>query len=202
MSTKRTTQGFFDPQSMDLFHQFGASGSNVLQDYMKDPMKASYVNLMLQQMNRQAGLLGQRGMQNLFTNVRSAGFGGSNMPAYLQSGLARQGRFTSGLQAQGLLGTLLGAEQNRRWATGQALGYRPLQTGQEERTSGLGTWLPQAVSAGLGLASGFMGGGGGRGLAAGFAGSNLSGSAAGSAAGASAAANVAGDWWNPTMWGR
>jgi len=56
---------------------------------------------------------------------------------------------------------LMQAGQMRQSAIGMAGQYRPLQTGQTQtqQVSGLGSWLPQVVGAGLGAAGAFFGGG-------------------------------------------
>lgn len=185
-STKKTTDttNKYDPASMNIFHQLGSAGSNTLQDYMKDPLKASYFQNQVGIMNRfsqQSGLrninalLGQRGMM-----------GGGATPGWLSSNIGRIGRQTGASQSQNVLQALMNAESRRYSAAGNALSYRPLQTGQhsEEQTSGLGTWLPQVIGMGASAALAFGTGG------ASMAAKGLSTGAKLGIAGGSAAANT------------
>lgn len=161
-NTKKTTDttNKYDSTSMNIFHQLGSSGNNVYQDYMKDPLKASYFQNQVGILNRysnQAGLrnvsalLGQRGMMG----------GGGTTPGWMSSNLARIGRQTGASQSQNVLQALMNAESRRYSSAGNALNYRPLQTGQhsEEQTSGLGTWLPQVIGMGASAALAFGTGG-------------------------------------------
>ena len=169
MSTKKETtskqETQFDPGSRGVFNALQPGIQGVLQQFMSDPLTASYFLKQLGMANQQISQLGQRNVGNLLANMRTGGFGGGNMNAFQQSALARTGRATSGMQSNAFNNLLMNANQMRLGATQQAQGYNPLVTGgtsqSTERTSGLGTWLPQVIGAGLGMASGAMGGGAG-----------------------------------------
>ena len=133
-----------------------------LQQYMQDPLTASYFLQMIGMANKQNSLLGQRGASNILSNLRMQGLGGqgSGLKASL---LARNARGMSALQSNSFMNALFAAEGRRGQALGQAQGYNPLVTGQNStqttKSSGLGTWLPQTLGmiAGIGLAP-FTGG--------------------------------------------
>lgn len=161
MSTKKTdTQtNTYDPQSMAAYHSLMGQGQGVLNQYMQDPLKASYFNTQAQMANQQIGQMGQTNMTNLLRNSQMYGGGGAN--PYLQSLMAQQSRATSGQQSNAFNQLLMGAQQNRQWATGQAMGFKPLQTGGQnvQQTGGLGSWLPQVAGTALGIGLGAATGG-------------------------------------------
>ena len=167
MSTKKETtskqETQFDPGSRGVYNALQPGIQNVLQQFMSDPLTASYFLKQLGMANQQISQLGQRNVGNLLANMRTGGFGGGNMNAFQQSALARTGRATSGMQSNAFNNLLMNANQMRLGATQQAQGYNPLVTGQTgtttEKTSGLGTWLPTVLGAGLGIAAGFASGG-------------------------------------------
>lgn len=174
----------YDPQSMSTYQGLLPGISNVLNNYMTDPLKSGFFNKAFALSNNLIGQQGQTAQANLLTNLRQRGLTqGGNVPLF---GMAQQGaiqRSTSGQQAGNLTNLLLGYSQNQLKATGMAQAFNPLVTGvsgtgnssgtsQQDSnsltsTSGLGTWLPQLLSAGIGAATGLgglgslFGGGGG-----------------------------------------
>lgn len=162
MSTKQTTTSTnaYNPQSMGQYNALQSGYGGLLQQYMNNPMSAvsSIYNQSGQMAQQNAALLGQSAMSNLVNNQAAAGFGGTNMPAYMASQIAAQNRATSGMQANAFLQNNLARNQAalgvQQFGASQAGMYRPLQTGgtQTQMQSGLGSWLPQV--AGLGLAAG------------------------------------------------
>lgn len=187
--TKKTTDttNKYDPQSMNIFHQMGDAGSGVMQQYMKDPLTASYFQNQVGMMNRFSQQIGQRSM-NALLGQRGVGGGSGIMPGWLQSNIARIGRNTGAMQGQNVLTALMNAESRRFQAGGNALNYRPLQTGQktDEQTSGLGTWLPQVIGMGVQGA-----------LAFGTGGASAIGSAAKAGGGIAGAAGGASSFFHP-----
>lgn len=158
-STKKTTDttNKYDPQSMNIFHQLGGSGNNVMQEYMKDPLKASYFQNQVGILNR---FTQQAGLRNVSALLSQRGSGVNNA-GWMNSNVARIGRNTGSSQAQNVLQALMNAESRRYSAAGNALNYHPLQTGQKttEETGGLGTWLPQVIGMGASAALAFGTGG-------------------------------------------
>jgi hypothetical protein len=162
MSTKKEShtvqKNDYNPASMTAYNAFQPQAQNVLSEYAKplDTNAFFKTNLQLALGNTQT--LGRRNMDNLL--LRTNLFNGNAPSGFAQSLLATQTRNNSALDASAWLTAMTQAESDRKWATTNMLGYRPLQTGQTqdsvEKTSGLGTWLPQVVGAGLGIASAFM----------------------------------------------
>ena len=157
MSTKRkTVQKFaFQPQALNVYKQLQSPISKTLQGYLKDPRKSGFFNLRLKESLANAQQLTQRMFGNVGARAQAGGFAGSNLPAFMQSEQARVGRAGSKLESQAFIQNILAQEQFRQNALNQAMSMRPLQTGgtTTQKTSGLGTWLPQVVSAGLGAAA-------------------------------------------------
>lgn len=162
MSTKntQTSQSTFNQPSMGTFNALQDPYRNNMMQFMNDPMKSSFFNTqfaMAEKQNQAAfGANNATMMQNL-----TAGGNVGNVPAYMQSNLLRNQRALSGANSNSFNNLLLGANQLRFGATQGAGAYRPLQTGQTQtqEQSGLGSWLPQVLGAGLGIAGGMMTGG-------------------------------------------
>jgi hypothetical protein len=163
MSTKNTTtstnSNVFDPQSMGRYQQFGSAGGTALLDMLQDPLKQTGFNQRVAQGNQFAFNLATRNNSNIMN--RASLFGGNNIPGFLQNQLGQSQNWLAGQQSQNFNQNLLYADQMRQMAMGQALGYRPLQTGatgqQTQSQSGLGTWLPQVAGMALGAATGGLG---------------------------------------------
>ncbi len=162
---KQDTTNKYNPLAMGAYEKGVGGGMDVLQQFMQDPYKNAFFLQQLGMINRQASLMGQRGMSNLGRQAQMSGWGGTQGNAWLQSQQAKQGRATSSLMAQGQNALLPQFAAMRLGSAQDALRFQPLQIGgsmtgsSTEKTSGLGTWLPQLIGAGLGMASGFMTGG-------------------------------------------
>lgn len=170
----------YDPQSMSTYQGLLPGIGNVLNNYMTDPLKSGFFNKAFALSNNLIGQQGQTAQSNLLKNLGQRGLtSGGNVPLF---GMAQQGqiqRATSGQQGSNLTNLLLGYSQNQLKATGMAQSFNPLVTGvsgtgsssgtsQQDSnsltsTSGLGTWLPQLLAAGIGGASGLAGMFGGNG---------------------------------------
>jgi hypothetical protein len=167
MSTKTTTQSTnqYNPASQSAFNTMTPQMQGVLSGYMTDPFNKNggnpFYNLSLQKGLQANQQMNQGAISNLSRNMTASGFSGGNMPAFMQSQLATQGRANSAMNSNTFLNNALNAQQLQMQATNMAAGYKPLQTGQTQtqQQSGLGTWLPQTlgVAAGIGLAP-FTGG--------------------------------------------
>lgn len=175
MSTQKTDtqQSFFDPGAMKQYQGLTGAFGNTAQGYMQNPFSNPFFQTQQQMGTRQAQNLGGTAMSDLLRNMTTSGMaGGASSPAGLQL-QQDQSRANTGLQSQlGFLNPVQNALQQQNFYSQLASQFRPLQTGgkQTEATSGLGTWLPQLASAGLGafgsamtggLSSLFGGGGGG-----------------------------------------
>lgn len=169
-------QNIFDPASMARYQQAAGTGLAGWLDFANNPLQSMFFQNMLGQGQKQIGLQGQSNMQNFLQNLRTAGLSGSSPFAIAQT--AQMGRFNTGQQSN-LFGNLLQQGiQTRMQALNNLQGFNPLQTGgtqqqsytgkqsgqqtgqQTQQISGLGTWLPQLIQGGLGLASGGLFGGG------------------------------------------
>jgi hypothetical protein len=159
MSTKnvQTTQGTFDPTSMSTFNALQGGYRQNMQDFMNNPLQSSFFNTQMQMANAQNRYAFGGANRTMGQNMAAGGFVG-NAPAYMQSNLLRNQRGLSSANANSFNNLLLGANQLRFGATQGAGAYRPFQTGQTQTQtqSGLGSWLPQVIGAGLGAAGGGM----------------------------------------------
>jgi hypothetical protein len=167
MSTKNqtTTQGTFNQGSMNTFNALQPGYLSNIQSFMQNPLQSSFFNTQLQMANKQNAAAFGANNQTMLQNYAAGGGGIGNTAAYMQSNLLRNQRALSGANSNSFNNLLLGANQLRFGATQAAGSYRPLQTGQvgTQTQSGLGSWLPQVIGAGLGIAgkigTGGMGGG-------------------------------------------
>jgi len=157
-STKQKNQ--YNPASMSAFNTLTPQMQGVLSQYMQNPWQAGYFQQMLQQGSSMIGQQGAQNTSNILQNARTQGWAGAAPSAYTQGLLAQSGRGTSAAQSNLYGNLLLGAQQLQSGAAQTAAGYRPLQTGTTTTQSGLGTWLPQAITAGAGLALAPVTGGG------------------------------------------
>jgi hypothetical protein len=156
MSSKTKTKQTVDynKPALNAYEAFQPQILQALMPYLQGSlMDSPFFREALMQGARQASLLGQRGVRNVFGNLSASGMSGGGMSGFLSSALGRAGRAQSGLQSNAFWNAYGLANQARLEAAGQAQGYRPLQMGQTtvEKKSGLGTWLPQT----LGTVAGF-----------------------------------------------
>lgn len=176
MTTKNTTTqtAQFNPASLGAFNSFMGQVQPYLSTALSNPLALlnPMYNLFTQQATGNASRAGQTAMSNITGNTAAAGFGGQNLPAFLQSQINAQNRQTSGNVSNAFIGSqlqkLAAAQQLQGGAASSMLGFRPLQTGSTnvEQQSGLGTWLPMVAGGALsammpgGLLSGMFKGGG------------------------------------------
>src|SRR6267378_600702 len=170
MSTQnqQTSTSSFDPGSMGVFQGLQPQFGQAISSEITDPYSNLFFNTQLgrqQQANQQQMSSGQ---QALLQRMQSMNMN-PNSPFY-QSQLNKLQRQGMANTSGGFNNLLMQAAQLRQQALGMAGSYRPLQTGQTniQSQSGLGSWLPQIASAGLGIAGKFMGGGGAGGAASSF----------------------------------
>ena len=177
MSTKtqQTSTLAFDPTSMSTYQGLQGQLGSMVSSYLSNPFSNPFFQTQSQMGTNQANSLGQTGISNATRNWNMSGLSTTN-PAFLEM-LQNQGRANTNLRANlGFLNPVQNAFTAQQNAAGLASQYRPLQTGgtQTQTQSGLGTWLPQLVGAGLGIAGGAITGGlGGAATSAGLGASNL-----------------------------
>lgn len=170
MSTKKQTNtvqtNTYDKGSMNAFKGFtnqvsGFTGQWLGPDGKAGPTSTPGFNLNYQANLNNANAINGRNVRNISANALALGANPNS--AATQAILARAGRGASGMQANAFMNAYQNSVQQQNMAAQMAGSYKPLQTGGTqntiETTGGLGTWLPQVVGAGLGMATGFMSGG-------------------------------------------
>lgn len=168
MSTKTTTTQTpsFAPAGMGTYNALQPQIGSSLGYYMgTSPMQTPFFQAAFGAGTKQAGQLGAGNVGNIMQNAAAGGWGGRLQP-FQQNLLQTAGMQNSALRQQAFWNALQQATGLQMQATGLASGYRPLETGMTttQQKSGLGTWLPQIASLGLGaLTGGLFGGGGGGG---------------------------------------
>jgi len=162
MGTKKTstTTNQYDPGSMANYQNYQSTVAPLLQGFANNPFSNSQYSLNLSQNLAGSNQMGMNAIQNAMRNFNMTGL--SSMGGAQQGLMSSLGRYGSAQNAQAFYGAANNAIARQNGAINSMMNYQPLQTGQQnvQQTSGLGTWLPQVVGAGIGLATGFMGGDG------------------------------------------
>ncbi len=169
MSTTKTTTSTnqYAPGAMANYSSWMSQLQPMLSGMMSNPFGSPSFNMNLQQQTKAANALSQRNMQNGMQSFGGQGLGTTG--GAFQSLLSKMGRYGSNVQMQGYQNAFNQAQTNQWNAAtlGSNVFGNPLVTGntQTQKTSGLGTWLPQLLSGGIsalmGGLSGMGGGGGG-----------------------------------------
>ena len=161
MSTKNVQTAQFDPTGMSTYQGMQGGLGTAVNSYMNNPFSNPFFQTQQQMGMNQANMQGQTGMSNITRNIGMSGMQ-QNSPAALEM-MNNQARSNSGMRAQlGFLNPMQNAFTAQQGAMGIAAGYKPLQTGQTQQQSGLGSWLPSLVGGGISaLTGGLFGGGGG-----------------------------------------
>lgn len=193
MGTTNTTTGSntsslnFNPASQSIYNALIAGGSNTMLGYMNNPFNNPAYTMGAAQGQKGAKQLGANAMGALNQNQLAQGLGGQAGQGWLGAQRAQTGRANQSLSSQANIQNVLSAMQRQMAAAGTGLSFSPQLTGQTgnfsqtQQTSGLGTWLPQVMGAGLGALTGGMTGGlstmmqagGGGGFGGGFSGGNM-----------------------------
>jgi len=184
MSTKTTTDQSsssalnYDPSSLNLYKNLTKSGGNFLTGLINNPFGNPFYTMGLQQSVRGATQAGANNMNALTQRMKASGLSGQAGAGWLQAQGAQTGRANQSMLSQANIANVMNAMNRQMGATGMGMSYSPLMTGENSTgsssttKSGLGTWLPQLLGAGV---SGLMAmGTGGASLAAGPAMSGLS----------------------------
>jgi hypothetical protein len=201
MSTTKTTTNTnqYAGNSLGNYNSWASQLMPMLQGMMSNPFGSPSFNMNLQQQTKAANALGQRTMQNSMQSFGSQGLGTTG--GAMASLMSKMGRYGSNVQMQGYNNAFNQAQSNQWNAASLGSNFfgNPLVTGNTstEKTSGLGTWLPQLLSAGLGFAGGALSGGASSALTARAAG--------GAASGVGGMAGMASQFSNPfgggSAWG-
>lgn len=165
MSTKNQTSTQFNQSGMDSYNSMMPSFSNAVNGYMNNPFSNPFFQTQQQMGNNQANMMGQTAMSNISRNNSMSGIA-SNSPAALEM-MNNQSRQNSSNRANlGFLSPMQNAFTAQQNSMSMAGNFKPLQTGQTQTQSGLGSWLPSLLGGGLSMLTGGLMGKGGAGGAA------------------------------------
>lgn len=175
MSSKTTTKSDqnssntlnYDSKSKGLYDQLSGGAGSYLQGLIQNPFGNPAFNLGAGASAKGAAQQGSNNMQALMSQMRTSGFGGKAGNAFQMAQTGRMGRANSGMSSNANLQNIFQALSRQQGAAGQAMAFQPLLTGesgkmsgtQTQTSGGLGSWLPQLIGAGLGVAGGVMTGG-------------------------------------------
>ena len=165
MSTKTSTSQAstnklnYDPNALNLYQNLIRSGGMQLSNLMNQPLSSPLYQMGLGQSIKGATAGGANNMGALQQLMRTSGFTGTGGQGFQSAQTAKIGRANQGLVAGANTANVMNALQRQLQATGMAMSFQPLLKGtsgtsQSTQTqSGLGTWLPQLLGAGLGMAT-------------------------------------------------
>lgn len=171
MPTTNTTTGSntsnlqFNPTAQSIYNQLISGGGNVLSGYMNNPFGNAAYTQGAQASQKGAQQAGGNNMQALMQNMLTSGIGGQAGNAFKGAQLAQTGRANSAMSSQANIQNVQQALQRQMAAAGTGLSFSPQLTGssgtfsQNSSMGGLGTWLPQLLSAAGGAALGGATGG-------------------------------------------
>jgi hypothetical protein len=163
MSTQQNTStGLnFNPGAESTYNSLVGSGGNVLSQYINNPLGNPLYQLGLGQSQKGAAQAGANNNTALQSIMKTSGMGGTAGQGFLGAQQAQMGRANASMMSQANLSNVMNAFQRQMQATGMGMSFSPQLTGSTgtSSTGGLGTWLPQLLGAGLGMAGGAMTGG-------------------------------------------
>lgn len=164
MSTKQTTTGSdtstlsYNPAAQSIYNALISGGGNVLGNYINAPFSNAAYEMGAGQSQRGAQMAGGNMMRALSQNQLASGLGGQAGAGFLGAQRAQAGRAGSAMSSQANTSNVLAALQRQMMAAGTGMSFSPQLTGQkgqfsqQQIQSGSGTWLPQLISSGIGLA--------------------------------------------------
>lgn len=158
MSTTKTTTNQYNQQGMQNYNAYQGALNPILSGYAQNPFGNPFYRLNLANNMAQANQAGMNMNQNALSQFNMTGMGGAPSGARTQL-MTSLGRYGSSLNQGAFMGAAQNAFANQWNAIGQMNAFQPLQTGQTQKTGGLGSWLPQVagIAAGAALAP-FTGG--------------------------------------------
>lgn len=156
MNKTTTSTNQYAPGAMANYSSWMSQLSPMLSQMMSNPFGSPSFNMNLQQQTKAASALGQRSLQNSMQSFGAQGLGTTG--GAMQQLMSQMSRYGSNLQMQGYNNAFNQAQTNQ-WnaaSLGSNVFGNPLVTGntQVQKTSGLGTWLPQVLSGGLSALTG------------------------------------------------
>lgn len=171
MGTTNTTTGSntsslqFNPIAQGVYNNLQQGAGSTLGVYINNPFGNAMYQMGASQTAKGAQTAGNTNMQALLQNMKAQGLGGQAGQGWLGAQQAQTGRANQAMAAGGNVQNVLAALQRQMAATGMGMSYSPQLTGQSgnfsqsSTQSGLGTWLPQLLGAGLSAGMGAMTGG-------------------------------------------
>jgi len=160
-SSNQAYQNTYNPTSLAAYNSSVATSMPILEGYANSPFSNPFFQTQVAMGNKNAAQIGGQAMNSLQSNMQAQGISGNSAAA--ASMTQRQGFLNSSLRANSFLNAVNSAQLNQWNALGLLQNFRPLQTGgtaqssgqssTTQSTGGLGTWLPQVIGAGVGLAS-------------------------------------------------
>jgi len=139
----------YDPITAGLFKEFQPQAVRTLMQLIRDPFGTPFFQLGMGRATEAARGFGSRLFENLYGNLAAGGFGGADLPAYLQSQIGRIGRAQGRLEAQTLRDFMLAQQAPWLMALQAGMGYQPLAVGQVAGT-GAGRRQPALPTAPFG----------------------------------------------------
>jgi len=159
MSTqqKATSTNNYDPRAMGMYRSFVPMWNQALQQNINDPWGMMGGNQMLASQNSYNAAQFGTANRNMINSFTSRGID-STSPLFNQM-LNRSANQNNASTMGGYNSLLQNATNFRNNAYYQQMAYSPLLTGgtQVQSQSGLGTWLPQVLQAGLQAGTAFAG---------------------------------------------
>lgn len=157
----------YDSKSKGLYDQLSGGAGNYLQGLIQNPFGNPAYGLGAGASAKGAAQQGSNNMAALMSQMKQSGFGGKAGNAFQMAQMGKMGRANSGISSNAQLQNIFQALSRQQGAAGQAMAFQPLLTGETgkmngtstQTTGGLGSWLPQLLGAGLGMAGGLMTGG-------------------------------------------
>lgn len=168
MSTTNTTTGGnqsnlqFNPISQGIYNNLTGTGGNALWQYITSPFNNPSYNAGSAQSQAGAKQAGANNTAALQQNMLTSGIGGVAGAGFKNAQGAQTNRANQSMTSQANISNVIQALQRQMSAAGSGLSYSPQLTGQSgtfnqnSTQNGLGTFLPQLLSSGLGAAMGAM----------------------------------------------
>jgi hypothetical protein len=166
MGTTNTTTGSnqsnlqFNPLAQSTYNNLVGGAGSVLGGYINSPFGNSAYRLGASQSQQGAQQAGANNMAALQQNMLTSGIGGQAGAGFKQAQLAQTGRANQAMSSQANVQNVMQALSRQMSAAGTGLSFSPQLTGQsgnfnqQSSMQGLGTWLPQLLSGGLGAGLG------------------------------------------------
>ena len=187
MTTKTTTESennmIYNPTAQGVYNNLVSKGGKVLGDYVDNPLGNAMYRMGLGQSQAGATAQGANNQKALQQNMLTSGLTGQAGAGFNAAQTAKMGRANASMMSNANVSNVMQAFQRQMQATGMGMSFSPQLSGtkgtETTQKSGLGTWLPQVIGAGVGAVTGGLGGGGLSGILGGMTGQGGGGASAG-----------------------